>query len=192
MAVKKKDVAIEVPDKAHQVPKGFPVQILYAAGNTLMFCVFAPMMPSPRPRVTTRGTFMPTEYRKYCDAMGASMAYARGYYESYTKDGMFIDMDTGELKPIPEDRMSWDSSTPFKLRVHFYGAKKRGDLDNLCKTIMDAGQLHRGEPPGAELWMNDSQICGLEAEYVACEAKHAALEIMVRRPDAIREKSRAI
>jgi Holliday junction resolvase RusA-like endonuclease len=42
-----------------------------------------------------------------------------------------------------------------------------GDLDNLAKTIMDAGQLHRGEDPGAELWTNDKQIQSLAVSWKA-------------------------
>jgi uracil-DNA glycosylase family 4 len=92
------------------------------------------MVPSPRPRVTGRGTFMPTTYRRHCAKLAASLAYARGLLEA----GHFR-----EASP-------WQSAGPMRLDLAFWAPKQSGDLDNAAKTVMDAGQLHRGEAPGAE------------------------------------------
>ena len=53
-----------------------------------------------------------------------------------------------------------------EIDLAFWAARKPGDLDNLEKTILDAGQLHRGEAPGAELWSNDAQIVKLASEWI--------------------------
>jgi Holliday junction resolvase RusA-like endonuclease len=56
-----------------------------------------------------------------------------------------------------------------KLDLSFWSPKMPGDLDNLAKTIMDAGQLHRGEESGAELWTNDKQIQSLAVSWKPSE-----------------------
>lgn len=145
---------INVPGHADEVPGGFPVIVepnpktsrTYERWPDLLVNVYAPHMASPRPRVTSRGTFMPSDYRKYCDALSCSLAHARGIYEA--KVG------------------KWRSDLGMKLRIEVVAHKKRGDLDNIAKTIMDAGQLHRGEPEGAELWLNDSQVRDLHVFWV--------------------------
>lgn len=141
---------ISVPNYAHDVPGGYPVHAWEQIDWPLVIHVYAPIMPSPRPRVTRRGTFMPAEYRRHCDRLAASLAYARGLLEC----GHF-----GTCEP-------WDASRPMELDLAFWAARKPGDLDNLEKTILDAGQLHRGVTPGAELWLNDSQVVKLASEWI--------------------------
>jgi hypothetical protein len=72
---------------------------------------------------------MPSDYRKHCERLGASLAYARGLYEAEGK--------------------VWRSGAPMRLDLALWGETQNGDLDNLAKTVMDAAQLHRGEEPGA-------------------------------------------
>lgn len=141
---------ISVPNYAHDVPGGYPVHAWEQIDWPLVIHVYAPIMPSPRPRVTRRGTFMPADYRRHCDRLAASLAYARGLFES----GHF-----GTCEP-------WDASRPMELDLAFWAARKPGDLDNLEKTILDAGQLHRGAAPGAELWLNDAQVVKLASEWI--------------------------
>ena len=73
---------IDVADIAHEVPKGYPVYATSDAQWEMQVHIWAPIMASPRPRVTSKGTFMPSDYRKHCNMLGASMAYARGLVES--------------------------------------------------------------------------------------------------------------
>jgi len=141
---------VHVPEYAHEVPRGYPVHVLDAHPWDLILHVYAPILASPRPRVTSRGTFMPSDYRKHCERMAATLAYARGLYEC------------GHLGELG----TWPSGDALKLDVAFWCPTQVGDLDNLAKTIMDAGQLHRGEEPGAELWRNDRQIRSLTVEWV--------------------------
>lgn len=153
---------VSVPAYAHDVPGGYPV---YATrdpglGWDLVAHVFCPHMPSPRPRVTKRGTFMPAEYRDHTEALAASLAYARGLLEA-----------TG---------CAWDSAAPMRLDLAFWGEHQLGDLDNLAKTVMDAGQLHRGEEPGAELWKNDRQIRSLSVDWIAVEDDAQWSQLVVR------------
>jgi len=153
---------IHVPSFAHDVPGGYPVQVQTSPGLgwDLVVAVFGPHMASPRPRVTSRGTFMPSEYRKHCERLGASLAYARGLAEA--------------------DGLRWRSDAPMRLDLAFWGEKQAGDLDNLEKTVMDAGQLHRGETPGAELWVNDRQIRSLSADWIDVEDDAAWCQLVVR------------
>ena len=146
---------INIPKEADEVPGGFSVLVdprprLSEEPHDLLVSVYAPHMASPRPRVTTRGTFMPSDYRKYCDKLSCSLAHARGVYEGA--------------------HGKWSSDSNMKLDIMVYAHKKRGDLDNIAKTIMDAGQLHRGEPEGAELWKNDSQIVELRVRWYPLDA----------------------
>lgn len=153
---------IHVPSFAHDVPGGYPVQVQTSPGLgwDMVVHVFGPHMSSPRPRVTSRGTFMPAEYRKHCERLGASLAYARGLVEA-------------EGKP-------WRPGAPMRLDLAFWGEKQIGDLDNLAKTVMDAGQLHRGEKPGAELWANDRQIRSLSVDWIDVEDDAAWCQLVVR------------
>lgn len=141
---------VSVPNYAHNVPGGYPVHAWEQIDWPLVIHVYAPIMPSPRPRVTSRGTFMPMDYRRHCDRLAASLAYARGLLEG----GHFGTCET------------WDASRPMEIDLAFWAARKPGDLDNLEKTILDAGQLHRGEAPGAELWANDAQVVKLASEWI--------------------------
>lgn len=143
---------INVPAKATDVPGGYPVYAYKEPDGCFTCHIYAPIMPSPRPRVTTRGTYMPTEYRKHCEALRRSMGFAIGTY------GM-----GGQV---------WDSSLPMHLDLAFWCPKLPGDLDNLAKTIMDAGQLHKGQEPGdGELWHNDKQIHKLSVEWLETEER---------------------
>lgn len=153
---------INVPAYAHDVPGGYPVyvQIAPALGWDLVVHVFGPHMPSPRPRVTRYGTFMPAEYREHCNMLGASLAYARGMLEAENK--------------------RWDSAASMRLDLALWGEWQLGDLDNLAKTVMDAGQLHKGKEPGAELWRNDRQIRSLSVDWIDTEDDAAWCQLVVR------------
>ena len=75
-----------------------------------------------------------------------------------------------------------DEHRPHAPRLGFWAPKQAGDLDNAAKTVMDAGQLHRGELPGAELWRNDSQIRSLTVDFIATdEPEWKQLVVRVRR-----------
>lgn len=151
---------IDVPSYAHDVPGGYPVYMTESIGWDMVIHVFAPHMPSPRPRVTSRGTFMPTDYRKHCERLAASLAYARGLYET--------------------TKRPWASDGRMRLDLAFWGERMAGDLDNLAKTVMDAGQLHRGEEPGAELWANDRQIRALSVDWIDVEDDAQWSQLVVR------------
>lgn len=151
---------IDVPSYAHDVPGGYPVYMTEAIGWDMVVHVFAPHMASPRPRVTSRGTFMPTDYRKHCDKLGASLAYARGLYET--------------------TKRPWDANARMRVDLAFWGERMSGDLDNLAKTVMDAGQLHRGEEPGAELWANDRQIRALSVDWIDVEDDTQWSQLVIR------------
>lgn len=138
---------IDVPTYADEVKDGYPTAAFVDEIGDLRIHVYAPVMASPRPRVTTRGTFMPSDYRKHCDKLSCSLAHARGVYEGHL--------------------VSWPAGSVMSLDLSFCCPKMPGDLDNLAKTIMDAGQLHRGEDPGAELWTNDKQIQSLAVSWKA-------------------------
>jgi len=144
---------LNVPTYAQEVKGGYPIHVTEEFGWDLVAHIYAPMMPSPRPRVTTRGTFMPTDYKKHCAKLACSLAYARGLLET----GYF------------GNAVVWDSGRYFKLDLAFWSIKQRGDLDNCAKTVMDSAQLSRGETPGCELWKNDSQICSLSVDWVPVE-----------------------
>lgn len=153
---------VHVPSFAHDVPGGYPVQVQTdpPLGWDLVVYVFAVHMASPRPRVTSRGTFMPSDYRKHCERLGASLAYARGLYEAKGR--------------------TWNASAPMRLDLALWGERQCGDLDNLAKTVMDAAQLHRGEEPGAELWTNDRQIRSLSIDWIDVEDDAAWCQLVLR------------
>jgi hypothetical protein len=67
-----------------------------------------------------------------------------------------------------------------RLDLAFWGERQCGDVDNLSKTVMDAGQLHRGEKPGAELWANDRQIRSLSVDWIDVEDDAAWSQLVVR------------
>lgn len=175
MKAKKKITAdeINVPKYAHDVPGGYPVHVFDQVPWAMIVHVYGPIMASPRPRVTSRGTFMPHDYRKHCDKLGASLAYARGLYENGNGTGVLPD--------------PWPASAPLMLDIAFWAVRQPGDLDNLAKTVMDAGQLHRGEPSGAELWTNDRQIRNLSVAWVDCEdPEWTQTVIRIRHLEAVR------
>jgi Holliday junction resolvase RusA-like endonuclease len=140
---------VDVPTYAHEIEGGYPCAVFVDDEGKLTVHIFGHVLSSPRPRVTSRGTFMPSDYRKHCDKLACSLAAARGVYE-------------GKCGPWPVDKV-------MKLDLSFWSPKMPGDLDNLAKTIMDAGQLHRGEESGAELWTNDKQIQSLAVSWKPSE-----------------------
>lgn len=142
---------LDIPDSAHNVPKGYPTYATSDAMWNLQLHIYAPMIASPRPRVTMKGTFMPSDYTKHCRALGVSMAYARGIIET---------------KYLGK---TWDASAKMYVDLAFWAPALIGDLDNMAKTILDAGQLHKGEETGAELWTNDRQIHQLNIAYIAVD-----------------------
>lgn len=138
---------INVPCIADEVVGGYPVHAF--AGQDawdLTVHVFGPILSSPRPRVTRYGTFMPADYKKHCAKLGASLAYARGIYET-------------SYGPWRVDSAMW-------VDLAFWSPKMPGDLDNLAKTVLDSAQLAKGEPSGAELWVNDRQVVRLCVDWI--------------------------
>lgn len=141
----KRRIAVEdldIPDHAHRVEHGYWTSIFVDSPSEMQIHIYSPIMPSPRPRVTRRGTFMPSDYRAHCDRLACSLAYSRGWYQ-------------GTLN------QDWPSNRKMKVAMTFFSPSPSGDCDNLAKTILDAGQLHRGEQLGDELWLNDNQIMDL-------------------------------
>lgn len=142
---------LDIPDFAHEVKGGYQTAVWIDGEDTdqsLQVHIYAPVMPSPRPRVTSRGTFMPSDYRKHCDMMGCSLAFARGWYETKTE-------------------REWPSAFRMSVKMSFFTPSPKGDCDNLAKTILDAGQLHRGDVGGAELWRNDDLVWELSVSKIA-------------------------
>jgi hypothetical protein len=107
---------------------------------------------------------MPSDYRAHVQRLAATLAYARGIVE--TASG------------------PWPADSRFAVDLAFWGAAQTGDLDNLAKTIMDAGQLHRGEPSGAELWTNDRQIMSLAADWIEADDEWTQTVIRVKHRPA--------
>lgn len=96
-------------------------------------------MPAPRPRSSSHGSgvYMPTEYTAYRDALAWMMIAARRKAEH---QAIF--------------------RAPVGLVVQFARSTRRKvDLDNLLKTVMDAGN-------GGVLWADDSLIHNLRAMLV--------------------------
>lgn len=157
----KKEEDIDVPATAHEVPKGYAVHLWDSALFDMTVHIYGPIMASPRPRVTMRGTFMPSNYRTHCNKLGASLAFARGLQEKQRNE-------------------PWRSNSRMHLDLAFWCPKMPGDLDNLAKTIMDSGQLHKKEPPGAELWLNDKQIVSLSVVWIPTTEPDMAMQTVVR------------
>ena len=141
---------INIPEAAHEVVGGYPVYAFAEQDHwDLTVHVFGPIVSSPRPRVTRFGTFMPADYKKHCAKLGASLAYARGIYET-------------SYGPWKVDSAMW-------VDLAFWSPKMTGDLDNLAKTVLDSAQLAKGEPSGAELWVNDRQVVRLCVDWIDVE-----------------------
>ena len=100
-----------------------PVLGLVAVGVRVMLPVMTVLVdvdvpgdpvPAPRPRVTSRGTFMP---KRYTDAKEDLRRF------------LFVDLVNRRIRPRHEG--------PVKVDVTFR-VLKAGDVDNLCKTVLDA------------------------------------------------------
>jgi len=112
---------IDVPTYADEVAGGYPTAAFVDEIGAMRIHVYAPVMASPRPRVTTRGTFMPSDYRKHCDKLSCSLAHARGVYEGHL--------------------VSWPAGSVMSLDLSFCCPKMPGDLDNLAKTTVALGNV---------------------------------------------------
>jgi Holliday junction resolvase RusA-like endonuclease len=152
---------IKTSSTAVSVPKGYAIDWYPDLTWDLMVHIFAPIMPSPRPRVTTRGTFMPSDYRAHCNKLGCSLAYARALVEQH-------------------GGQAWDASAKMHLDLAFWSKKMPGDLDNLAKTIMDSAQLHKNEEPGAELWANDRQIVSLSVQWIPTDDEEFCSQTVIQ------------
>lgn len=154
---------IDIPDFAEEVVGGYPTAAFIGVDGSIQIHIFGPIMASPRPRVTSRGTFMPSDYRKHCDRIACSMAHARGIFEAKEED-------------------PWNSEQSLHLSIAAFSPKMPGDLDNIAKTFMDAGQLHRGEEPGAELWANDRQIEKLQVTWKPSDSPTSYMTLLTVTP----------
>jgi Holliday junction resolvase RusA-like endonuclease len=86
-------------------------------------------LPSPRPRVTRTGTFMPTRYRTYREGLKWSIK------------GALL------RRGVPPS----DSNQKYGFKAAFFRAtRQRTDVDNLLKTVSDAGT--------GIVWADDSQV----------------------------------
>ena len=157
---------LDIPDFAHEVKGGYQAAVWIDGHWEMQVHIYAPVMPSPRPRVTSRGTFMPSDYRKHCDKLACSLAFARGWYESKAEE-------------------RWPSEFHMAVRMSFFTPAPKGDCDNLAKTILDAGQLHRGDKPGAELWRNDDQVWELQVSKLPSDEPNFYLTMLRIRAMAV-------
>ena len=91
-------------------------------------------IPAARARVTRFGTYTPASYRKYKQALSI---YLKGSLKPLGPESFLHDLD-------PEDRV-------YGLRAFFYRRTfQRTDVDNLLKSVMDAGT--------SIIWQDDSQV----------------------------------
>jgi Holliday junction resolvase RusA-like endonuclease len=157
---------LDIPDFAHEVKGGYQTAVWIDDEYDMQVHIYAPVMPSPRPRVTSRGTFMPSDYRKHCSKLACSLAFARGWYET-------------------KREQRWPSERRMAVKMTFFTPAPKGDCDNLAKTILDAGQLHRGDKPGAELWRNDDQVWELQVSKLPSDEPNFYLTMLRIRAMAV-------
>jgi len=93
-------------------------------------------MPSPRPRVTRHGTYMPQEYLEY-----------KKYLQTY-----FSVFKPFSIVPLRLELL-FVFKTPKSSRNKY--PMQRGDVDNYAKSVMDAME--------GILFENDTQITELES-----------------------------
>lgn len=170
---------LNVPAAAIEVGAGFPFIVRapdLIGAERISADIFAPHMASPRPRITRRGAFMPDAYTRHVGRLCETLAAIRGTWE----------VQTGR---------PWDATRIVAVTIALWAPSLRGDLDNIAKTILDAGQLHRGEEPGAELWANDSQVHDLRVVYDPTDDpawEYIELEVRATgRPSTSRKKPNA-
>ena len=163
------DEDIDIPDDATEVAGGYAVRCWEPHGWMLAVHIYGPIMSSPRPRVTKFGSYMPTEYRNHCNKLKATLAHARHWLEAKGH--------------------AYDSSQPAHLDIAFWSKKQPGDIDNLAKTIMDAGQRSAKDTAGGELWSNDKNIKCLTALWVETASPTWWQTVVRVKPMAKGEKS---
>ena len=93
-------------------------------------------VPAPRPRFAQRGTYMPEPYTAYKEALA-----------------WMLKAEMGRRKPM---------YGAISITLDFYRKNhRRVDLDNLVKTVMDAGN--------GVGWLDDAQIVELHArKFLGC------------------------
>ena len=102
-------------------------------------------VPAPRPRFAQGGTYMPTKYTAY------KLALAWAFKEKM-----------GRKKPM---------RGAISITLDFYrSTHRRVDLDNLEKTVLDAG--------GGVVWLDDSQIVEMHSRKVLGSAE-PRVEVML-------------
>ena len=153
---------IDIPEHTVSVPGGYDVHTWEHIGWTVLVHIYGPIFSSPRPRVTKFGSYMPVEYRNHCNRLKATLAHTRHWLEA-----------KGHV---------YDSSQPIHLDIAFWCKKQPGDIDNLAKTIMDAGQRSAKDIAGGELWSNDKNIRQLTAEWVPTDSPEWWQTVMRFRP----------
>ena len=85
----------------------------------------------PRPRVTSHGTYMPSEYKAYRDMVGWAVRAALGLWEVDTEGRYSLILNfylepqkTTKKNPMPEDER--------------HAKKHRNDIEKLAGTILDS------------------------------------------------------
>ena len=99
--------------------------------RSISFTILGDPVPAPRPRVTEHGTYMPKEYVAHKDGLGWRF----------------------------KERVKRPEPGPLVVTLEFHRKNRRKvDLDNLEKTILDAGN--------GILWKDDSQIMEMHSKKV--------------------------
>ena len=108
--------------------------------------IFIPIKPkaAPRPRVTMRGTYNPTDYTQYKFAIGAAV-------RTQCKEKLIgpIEMSIEFIFKVPK---SW----PKKKRENAIWHTSKPDIDNLQKAIKDA--------LNGIAYKDDAQVCSITAK----------------------------
>lgn len=122
----------------------------------LKVCVEGEPVSKARPRLGRGGhTYTPRETTEAEQVIGLMIKTAMG------RSGMSVDADS-----------------EFILNIEFYTAKKRRkDIDNCLKAVMDAGNKI--------LYKDDSQVCGVwTRSYVLSDAPRTEIQVYRVVPDA--------
>lgn len=115
-------------------------------------------MPSPRPRVTQHGTYMPSQYTSHVEALVWLLVAAkrRGDLQRIEAGPVGVELVVALVRP-----------TSARKRAH---PCVRPDLDNYTKTVLDAATR-------AGLWTDDGQVVELRARKAYADKAGYALAV---------------